>query len=167
MSEPGDMVPAGTTTSISNPLRYLVYTSIAAGHPGNEEMEEILTAARSHNADADITGFLLYRDFRFVQFLEGSPEAIGSLMESIARDPRHTDVRVIIDEPGAARSFPNWSMGFRIPEPSKKHPLADMRDSFSDATTSTDQDVISRAIREFSLWIKVREAEDAVGVPAS
>ncbi|GAB2518368.1 hypothetical protein CATRI_11145 [Corynebacterium atrinae] len=58
-------------------------------------------------------------------------------------------------------------MGFRIPEPAKKHPLADMRDSFSDATTSNDQDVISRAIREFSLWIKVREAEDAVGVPAS
>ncbi|GAB2518361.1 Sensors of blue-light using FAD [Corynebacterium atrinae] len=99
MNKPGE--------KLNTPLRYLVYTSIAAGKPNKVELEEILFRARAHNENAGITGFLLYRDFRFVQFLEGAPEAISSLMESIGRDSRHTDVRVIIDEPGAARSFPN------------------------------------------------------------
>lgn len=141
----------------TEPLRFLAYTSVAVGTPDDAIMEEILEVARAHNSSVDITGFLSYRNFRFIQFLEGPPEAIGALMESISADPRHTAVKVVIDEDAPARSFPHWSMAFHVPDAATPNPFADL-------DTTPPQEVVSESIREFSRWVTLPDNSDSIRV---
>jgi hypothetical protein len=60
-----------------------------------------------------ITGILLYRRGYFFQVLEGADDRLSPLLEKRNRDPRHTDVRVILDWRIAARAFGAWSMAFQ------------------------------------------------------
>nr|WP_257183714.1 BLUF domain-containing protein [Corynebacterium cystitidis] len=55
-------------------LKYLVYSSAAAGTPNEDTMEDIMEVAQAHNSSVDITGFLIAPDFTYVQFLEGLPK---------------------------------------------------------------------------------------------
>nr|WP_255526443.1 BLUF domain-containing protein [Clavibacter sp. VKM Ac-2872] len=48
-----------------------------------------------------------------MQVLEGPHDAVEAVYATIEADPRHTDVRLLLDEEIPARQFPQWSMGFR------------------------------------------------------
>ncbi|WP_394285153.1 BLUF domain-containing protein [Corynebacterium sp.] len=120
-------------------------------------MDAILTVARQHNASAGITGLLLLRGGMFVQFLEGSAEEIDQLLASIRQDVRHTDVKVIIEEPVDRRRFPDWRMGFRRPKKTSAPHRSGVRDSFHDLTSGSAREVVERAATEFSLWFRVTE----------
>lgn len=138
-------------------LKYLVYTSVAAPGLNDDDLDAILAVARRHNASADITGLLLLRGGMFVQFLEGTAEDIDQLLASIRRDERHTDVKVIIEEPVDRRRFPDWRMGFRRPRETAAPRRGGVRDSFHDLTSSSAREVVERAATEFSLWFRVTE----------
>lgn len=96
------------------PLHYLLYESHAT-HPLPEpDLWTLLEQARQFNATQGLTGLLLYTtDGRFVQVLEGEAEPLAELYQRIARDPRHTHVRLLAWEPLPARRFGDWHMGFR------------------------------------------------------
>lgn len=138
-------------------LKYLVYTSQATFEPNDEDLQNILTSSCRNNAEADITGILLFRSNRFIQFREGSPERIDALMTVLNDDPRHRDVRVLIEESAAHRRFTDWRMGYRKLGAGRPYGGAGIRDSFSDLTQETDYSILSRAATEFSLWFKVKE----------
>ena len=138
-------------------LKYLVYTSVAAPGLNDDDLDAILAVARRHNASADITGLLLLRGGMFVQFLEGTAEDIDQLLASIRRDERHTDVKVIIEEPVDRRRFPDWRMGFRRPRETAAPRRGGVRDSFHDLTSGSAREVVERAATEFSLWFRVTE----------
>ncbi|SEB28928.1 BLUF domain-containing protein [Microbacterium hydrocarbonoxydans] len=94
-----------------NPLVSLVYSS-SATHPfGDDQLAELLSVSRSRNSARDITGMLLYRRGEFVQILEGARSDVESLMATIGRDPRHRDIRVLLEEPLHERRFAEWTMG--------------------------------------------------------
>lgn len=93
-------------------LHYLIYLSTATRSFRSDELHELLTVARRHNQEANITGMLLYRGGQFMQMLEGDREAIEWLMDRIERDPRHSDVYIFQFGPASVRNFPGWSMGF-------------------------------------------------------
>jgi hypothetical protein len=76
------------------------------------EIKSILAAARRKNTAKSVTGALVFNADGFAQVLEGSKACVDALFENIARDPRHTDVRVLKREPIERRSFPYWSMAF-------------------------------------------------------
>lgn len=138
-------------------LKYLVYTSVATPGLNDDDLDAILAVARRHNASADITGLLLLRGGMFVQFLEGTAEDIDQLLASIRRDERHTDVKVIIEEPVDRRRFPDWRMGFRRPRETAAPRRGGVRDSFHDLTSGSAREVVERAATEFSLWFRVTE----------
>lgn len=138
-------------------LKYLVYTSVAAPGLNDDDLDAILAVARRHNASAGITGLLLLRGGMFVQFLEGTAEDIDQLLASIRRDERHTDVKVIIEEPVDRRRFPDWRMGFRRPRETAAPRRGGVRDSFHDLTSGSAREVVERAATEFSLWFRVTE----------
>ena len=56
---------------------------------------------------------LLYKDGNFMQILEGPEKAVQKLREKIKRDPRHGNFTIITEGRILARSFGDWSMGFR------------------------------------------------------
>jgi Sensors of blue-light using FAD. len=92
---------------------HLVYISSATELFSKESLFELLEHAREKNQRLGITGLLLYREGNILQTLEGEQEAVESLFQTIARDPRHVDVMVLLRGPIDAREFPDWSMAFR------------------------------------------------------
>jgi Sensors of blue-light using FAD len=74
-------------------------------------LEPILEKSRVKNPSRGITGLLCYQDHIFVQVLEGGRDAVCDLFNTIVRDDRHTDVRLLDFEEIAERRFSNWTMG--------------------------------------------------------
>lgn len=137
-------------------LSSLVYTSAAATPFSGDDLEGLLVHARAANDEAGITGLLLYRSGRFVQFIEGPRDRVSELMTRIRDDSRHTNVRVLVDGSPAARQFPDWTMGYE-PMDSRVGPAPDgFRDTFEDLENIDDTDVVLRAARELTLWFRVR-----------
>jgi hypothetical protein len=91
----------------------LVYVSRAVERLDQSALEAILRTARSANAEASVTGMLLYRSTAFLQVLEGTEATVRALYDRIRADRRHFRVRTLIERPLAERRFPEWSMGFR------------------------------------------------------
>ncbi|MDZ8170785.1 BLUF domain-containing protein [Microbacterium xanthum] len=143
---------------MSADLVSLVYVSNARAALGDPELQRILTGSRENNDRLGVTGMLLHRNGRFVQILEGPADTVHALVERIAADPRHADLRVLLDEPIDERQFTAWSMGFQpISTPQSELPEG-FRDTFDDLDAAADRTHIMRAIREISLWFRVRSA---------
>lgn len=77
---------------------------------------KILTQARARNAQRGITGLLVFDGIRFCQHLEGPRDTVRDLMERIAHDTRHTDVRLMYDGLLAKRRYERFDMGFAEPD---------------------------------------------------
>ena len=62
-------------------------------------------AARERNRSVGITGMLLCDGGRFLQTIEGPPDAIDQVWQSIRRDPRHGDIEILSQHIVPARLF--------------------------------------------------------------
>jgi len=90
-------------------MRRIVYVSTASGLSA-ADVAHILESAQRNNAEREITGFLLYNGRNFLQLIEGPKASLMSLMGTLARDPRHSGMLTMVDEPIEERSCPSWSM---------------------------------------------------------
>ena len=93
-------------------LTQLVYTSIL------KDMDEsVLTSIHSHavrnNTAKTVTGMLLYYKGCFVQVLEGDKKVVEHVFEKIKQDPRHINVRLLMENAVEERAFPHWNMSFK------------------------------------------------------
>ncbi|MBI3348570.1 MAG: BLUF domain-containing protein [Burkholderiales bacterium] len=77
-----------------------------------EDLEDILERAQASNAASGITGALVYVDECFLQVLEGSAEAVQTLMAKISTDLRHETVTVLQAQAVPARCFADWQMAY-------------------------------------------------------
>ena len=114
-----------------HPLAHCIYSSIATPLFREDGIEDLLAKARAANAEADITGMLLYVDRGFFQVLEGHPLRIEPLFAKIGADPRHERVTQIIYEPIARRVFGQWTMGHPNLENRELRALIGINDFFS------------------------------------
>lgn len=91
----------------------LVYASESRLVDANRrtERDSILASARRFNDQNGITGFLLATDRAFAQVLEGPRDNVAETYGRIVMDPRHAALRLLTEEPIAARSFAGWAMG--------------------------------------------------------
>jgi len=89
----------------------LLYASRAAQPLTTDIIESILAQSRSHNPAMGITGILCYSGDIFMQVLEGGRDAVCELYNTIARDDRHRNVRILNYEEIFERRFVNWTMG--------------------------------------------------------
>lgn len=140
-------------------LYSLVYSSRATDAFDDAQLGALLAQARAANERAAITGILLYRQGRFIQFLEGPEAPVRDLLARIAADPRHSSVRVMVDGHPPVRQFAEWTMGYEpVDEPAG--PLPDgFRSTFDDLEDGHDTDVVLRATRELSFWFRVRSGQ--------
>jgi hypothetical protein len=95
-----------------------VYASTATigrdlSHPETQrELMKIVSHSRKSNPQRGIVGVLHFGQGRFLQILEGHPEAVETLFETIRADSRNSDVRVLRDEARDAPRFAEWNMKF-------------------------------------------------------
>ena len=94
-------------------LQFLIYTSRVTNNMDEQGLNDILEQARSFNRRNRITGYLLFNDGVFLQYIEGPQSVIKKLFTSIARDPRHQDVTLLVEGFLDERLFIDWSMGFQ------------------------------------------------------
>ena len=90
-------------------MRRIIYISTASGLSA-AEIERLVESAQRNNTEREITGFLLYNGRNFLQLIEGPKASLMSLMATLARDPRHSGMLTLIDEPIEERSCPHWTM---------------------------------------------------------
>ena len=93
-------------------LERLLYRSKATNTLGSLHLFNMLSEARAKNAAMGITGHLLYTEEVFVQCIEGTPEKVESLWQSLQRDERHHDLELLARGPIQDRRYADWSMAF-------------------------------------------------------
>ncbi len=76
----------------------LLYASRAAAPLTALVVESILAQSRAHNPRLGITGILCYSEDLFLQVLEGGRDEVCELYNTIVRDDRHTNVRILTYE---------------------------------------------------------------------
>lgn len=94
----------------SDTLYSLVYISRESAPMSRDDLLALLAQSRPKNQSRDITGLLVHKAGHFLQVLEGPKDAVESLMATIARDPRHQKVSILVRDTISERRFGNWSM---------------------------------------------------------
>ncbi|MEM9347980.1 MAG: BLUF domain-containing protein [Planctomycetota bacterium] len=91
-------------------LTQLLYTSKTVDALGLDDLLVIQEQSIRNNARVNITGALFHCEGRFVQFLEGEHHVVHEMYETISRDPRHKDIKLLYKRPAASRLFVDWHM---------------------------------------------------------
>jgi Sensors of blue-light using FAD len=117
---------------------HLIYASAATRLLNRDEVLTILNVARRTNEPLGVTGILLYIEESFFQVLEGPAEAVLPLYAKIGRDARHARVVKLIQEPIAARAFPDWSMGYAAVTRNDLESIPGLSDFFKSKATLLD-----------------------------
>ena len=89
----------------------LLYASRAATPLNASVQDSILAQSRAHNPKLGITGVLCFSQDVFIQVLEGGRDEVCELYNTIVRDDRHQQVRILSFEEIRERRFGNWTMG--------------------------------------------------------
>jgi len=66
--------------------------------------------ACNKNKEHQVSGMLTYRQGRFMQVIEGNELAIESLYQNIKNDPRHKNVRTVLDSRSSNRFYEDCGM---------------------------------------------------------
>lgn len=93
-------------------LHRRAYVSRATRPLEASEFSLLLRRARTRNTAVGIGGVLLYSGTQFLHVIEGPPEAVEETFERVSQDPRHEDIRVLIDEPISHSGYSGWAMHF-------------------------------------------------------
>ncbi len=89
-------------------MRQIFYISRSLIEPA--DIRALYEHSRRHNGQADITGVLMFTGGCFAQLIEGPAPALLALMARIEADPRHAQVRRLLDRDVAGRHFAHWHM---------------------------------------------------------
>ena len=94
-------------------LRRILYTSRATDGVSMKDAYDIIRVSHNRNAQAGITGGLIFIDGHFVQLMEGLPTAVEQRYDRIAQDGRHHDLIVRQDVEIEAPVFADDWMALR------------------------------------------------------
>lgn len=93
----------------------MFYASRARGDDPGADRIAILRQARANNGLNGVSGLLWTDGRRYLQVLEGPPEAVSVIFDVIAADARHEEVRVLADTMEPTRLFADWAMASLLP----------------------------------------------------
>ena len=91
-------------------MQQLVYTSKPSATFTSADVFDIVRVSARNNPQRGLTGFLVYADGMFLQYVEGAPDALDTLLKDLREDPRHADLEIVHRAPVAERHFPEWRM---------------------------------------------------------
>jgi hypothetical protein len=137
----------------NSPVFQTVYVSSASALIDEASLQRLLVDWRPKNASLGITGMMLYSEGNIIQVLEGEKSKVEELMFTIASDPRHRGVIVLIQETVEERHFADWSMGFKGVSGEEAEGLSD----FFKSTHSEDEAKL-RAGRAKTLLLRFKSS---------
>lgn len=100
-------------------LRCVVYVSSAVRLLNDQELEHLVESAGRFNAEAGVTGVLLYYDGTFFQYFEGEQPAVEQVYERVRRSPLHWNLIELFQSGIVRRLFDDWYMGLARPQASE------------------------------------------------
>jgi hypothetical protein len=74
-------------------------------------LDRILEQSRKNNPARGVSGLLCVADNLFLQALEGGRDEVCDLFNTIVRDDRHSQVRLLMYTEISERRFGAWTMG--------------------------------------------------------
>lgn len=140
-----------TTAAEDEEVFRLVYRSrdLIPPEQRRAELGRLFTQARSNNKQQHITGALLVEGDWFVQTLEGEEEAVRSLYEHIATDPRHEGVALLQARPVQQRVFARWAMAMVAADGEPDIPVIAHTDGLARAARRGDATPEQEAVLSF------------------
>ena len=90
---------------------FMVYVSNRTDPTDAMLVRDIAIESSQANRSKEISGILMAVGNYFLQVLEGQEAVVDQLLEKIAQDERHTDIRVLYRGTLPDRIFGQWSMG--------------------------------------------------------
>ena len=115
-------------------LKRLVYVSRVAAHLTEMNVQRIQWSSQVRNRRLDLTGMLVFTGRHFAQVLEGREEALRELMASVRRDARHSDLKVVVEQPITQRRFDGWAMGY-----ANRYEMADVAEELLQGRPATPE----------------------------
>lgn len=106
--------PHASRSTMSKPELFheLLYCSVLAPNQMPTVVGQIVAQARRRNTERGITGLLVFDGIHFCQHMEGSHDAVTTLIERLRQDARHTDLRVVYEGVRAERRYQRFDLGF-------------------------------------------------------
>lgn len=124
-------------------FRSIVYVSTALMPMEAAPLEELLVQARALNHACAVTGVLLSNDGNFMQYFEGSHNAVQATWDRIRLSRRHTGIIQLLDESIGRRCFGEWLMGFG---------------------RATDSDLLTLSTADWGRTSKMKSSESSAGL---
>lgn len=90
---------------------FLIYVSNRTDPTDAMLARDIAIESTQSNRTKEVSGILMAVGNYFLQVLEGQEGVVDPLLEKIAQDERHTDIRVLYRGDLPDRIFGQWSMG--------------------------------------------------------
>lgn len=90
----------------------IVYESHASESLTDSDVIEILRKSQISNNRTRISGLLVFKDRRFLQFIEGPHQAVEALYARIALDSRHRNLRLLNETVCDELLMPTWAMAY-------------------------------------------------------
>lgn len=90
----------------------LIYASHLVAPLAKTDTQQILAASLRRNNGIGVTGYLCVSATHALQCLEGPRDAVNTVYNLVAADPRHTNVTLLRYVEAWRRLFPVWDMGF-------------------------------------------------------
>ncbi len=131
----------------------LTYTSAATRLMSVAEIVEMVEQIRPKNERLGVTGLLLYSGGNVIQTLEGTPDAVDEVFDTIRTDSRHGEVLLVDRREIDERSFATWSMGFRNVSTRE---VTQLQDFGAFAREAVGRDLSPHAASAFELLEKFR-----------
>src|ERR1700761_272927 len=129
------------------------YVSAGRRVQGRDSLGAILDTSRRNNERDGITGMLCVFDSNFLQFLEGAADAVSATFARIQKDPRHSGIIQLYDEPIDGRLFGQWSMALTPQDaltPEQMTACRDLRQvQLDDAALRTHRHVVAALLKTF------------------
>ncbi len=89
-------------------LSTIVYHSRASINFSELDLLYLLAGSRARNRSEGVTGVLVFDRGSFFQWIEGANLPLQRIWNSIQKDPRHHDIRVLADHAIPVRLFQDW-----------------------------------------------------------
>jgi hypothetical protein len=96
-------------------ILYVSESNIGFSH-AKDRLSNIVEYSRWWNGSVGITGALVFTEKHFVQFIEGSDEAIDDMLIKLNSDARHMNVVVIESVERHSRYFEEWDLAYSGPD---------------------------------------------------
>ncbi len=91
-------------------MKSILYISNAQISFSETELHDLANLSACKNRQLDITGYLNFSGNRFMQYIEGNPFLLDSLMNKIRQDDRHQILYETEREGLHYRVYPDWDM---------------------------------------------------------